>query len=96
MMQYSSDLFQRTAQRMADAQRIEVENRVLKSGLHLTDDQLEQARALADLAIKSGMPDKFLSAVIEITRKPLLIPCTCQCWWCRFKRWLRRTSEETE
>jgi hypothetical protein len=91
-MQYSSDLFQRTVQRVADAQRIEVENRVLKSGLQLTDDQLERARALADLAIKSGMPDRFLSAVTEITRKPLFIPCSC--WWCRLRRWMRRMVEK--
>ena len=72
------------ARAVANAERIHVENKVLKLNLKLSDDELAQVSALAEVALKTGAPDRFLSAVAAMASKPLFVPCGC--WWCKLKR----------
>ena len=84
----SSDQLFRAAQRVAAAERIEIENKMLMVGLHPTDEEMEQIAALVDLAVLSGDTSAFLYAAVRLVQKPLFIPCSC--WWCKLKRRVRR------
>jgi hypothetical protein len=53
------------ARRIAIAERTEVVNKMLMTGIKPTDEDMEKLEALANLAIKSGAPDRFLSAAIH-------------------------------
>lgn len=77
------------AKMVSEAERIHMENRVLRSGLKLSDDDMEKAKRLAFIAMQSGDPGGFLNAVVVmVTPSPYkIVPCFC--WWCRLKRWLR-------
>ena len=53
----------------------------------LDADGYVKLELLIDQALKVSDPRVFLDAVNVVTAQP--VPMPCQCWWCRFKRWVR-------
>jgi len=89
----TDEQIERAAKRIVEAQRTEVMNQILMVGINPTDEEMEKIERLIDLAIQSGNPTAFLSAVSHLTFKPLFVPCAC--WWCKLKRRLCKTHPKT-
>lgn len=83
-------MIQDAAKRVAEAEKIKVENEILKRAVRATDEDMVRYRELATLALKVAYPYQFLAACDALTRQPLFVPCPC--WWCKLKRWVKRLA----
>jgi hypothetical protein len=84
-------MYRNSAKILADAEIAIVRENWLRKGLGLTDEDLDKANKLVDIALASGYPSQFLSAFAEVIRKPTFLSRSC--WWCKLKRKLNKMFE---